>query len=63
VSACPKCASKRLRRAPLPVISAIVALFSKRRRYACPNCQWSGWKRRMRRSEHIEGPNSSMGPA
>ena len=28
-------------------------MFAKRWRYACPSCQWSGWKRRMRRTDVI----------
>jgi ribosomal protein L37AE/L43A len=53
MTGCPKCGSKRLRAAPLPVISTFVALFAKRWRYSCPSCQWSGWKRRMRRTDVI----------
>jgi hypothetical protein len=35
----------------VPVVSTFVALFAKRWRYVCPTCQWSGWKRRMRRTD------------
>jgi ribosomal protein L32 len=63
MTGCPKCGSKRLRSAPIPLISALVALFARKHRYACPNCRWSGWKRRMRRTDHIsvaraDGPES-----
>ena len=53
MTGCPKCGSKRLRSAPVPVISRVAALFAQRWRYACPTCQWSGWKRRMRRTDVI----------
>jgi hypothetical protein len=53
MSGCPKCASKRLRSAPLPLVSPVAALLARRWRYACPVCQWSGWKRRMRRTDRI----------
>jgi len=58
VTGCPKCGSKRLRAAPLPLISTFVALFAKRWRYSCPSCQWSGWKRRMRRTDGINAAPS-----
>ena len=58
MTGCPKCGSKRLRSAPLPLMSTFVALFAKRWRYVCPSCQWSGWKRRMRRTDTISAASS-----
>jgi hypothetical protein len=53
VTGCPKCGSKRLRSAPLPLVFGLAALFAKRWRYACPHCRWVGWKRRMRRTDQL----------
>jgi hypothetical protein len=38
-----------LRSASLPVVGAILAPVTRRRRYKCTECNWTGWKHRLRR--------------
>jgi len=48
-SGCPKCGSDRLKGAPTPVVSLLARAVTRRRRYRCGDCGWTGWKHRLRR--------------
>ncbi len=53
MNGCQKCGSDRLKAAPIPIVSALLAPFVNRRRYACANCGWRWWSRPLRhRSGH-----------
>ena len=46
---CPCCGAARLKSAPLPVVSSLVAVASYKRRYRCSDCDWTGWRHRLQR--------------
>jgi hypothetical protein len=46
---CPECGSNRLKGAPVPLVSVLIGAVTRRRRYKCADCQWTGWKHRLRR--------------
>ena len=46
---CPKCGADLLKRAPLPIVGRLIKPFTRRRRYRCRECGWTGWKHRLQR--------------
>lgn len=55
MSGCPVCGSHRLARAPFTAVNVVTAPFSSKRRYQCANCDWVGWKHRLRRAAADKG--------
>ena len=49
MTGCPRCGGDRLKSAPMPVLSAVLKLFWRKRRYRCADCGTISWHHRLQR--------------